>query len=126
MRDSKQLALTFLLGAVLVGGVMGFTVDRIMVRDDLCPRWGDQRSMRARLADDLGLTPAQRAAVDTILDRRQGRYEALMKPIRPQMDMARDTARAQIRRVLDPSQQAKWDGILREIAEADARKGSRR
>jgi hypothetical protein len=126
MHSSKQLALTFLLGAVLVGGVMGFTVDRIMVRDQLCPKWGDPRAMRARLADDLALSDAQRAAVDTILDRRQDRYDALMKPIRPQLDLARDSARAEIRRRLDERQQAKWDGILREIAEADARKAERR
>jgi hypothetical protein len=126
MRNSKQLALMFLLGAVLVGGVMGFTVDRIMVRDQLCPRWGEPRAMRARLADDLALSDAQRAAVDTILDQRQDRYDALMKPIRPQMDLARDSARAEIRRRLDPRQQAKWDAILREIAEADAKKANRR
>jgi hypothetical protein len=126
MRSSKQLALMFLLGAVLVGGVMGFTVDRIMVRDQLCPRWGDPRAMRARLADDLALSDAQRAAVDTILDQRQDRYDALMKPIKPQMDLARDSARAEIRRRLDGRQQAKWDAILREIAEADAKKAARR
>jgi len=126
MRSSKQLALMFLLGAVLVGGVMGFTVDRIMVRDKLCPRWGDPRAMRARLADDLTLSDAQRAAVDTILDWRQERYDALMKPIKPQMDLARDSARAEIRRRLDARQQAKWDAILREIAEADAKKANRR
>jgi len=119
MQNSKQLAATFLLGALLVGGVMGFTVDRIMVRDNLCPKSGDQHSMRARLAHDVGLTPEQRAAVDTILDRRHARIEALVQPIK-------DTARAEIRRLLDARQQARWDEFLREIQTDDAKKAGRR
>jgi len=126
MQNSKQLAATFLLGALLVGGVMGFTVDRIMVRDNLCPKWGDQQSMRARLAHNVGLTPDQRAAVDTILDRRHDRMEALVQPIKPQLDAVRDTARAEIRRLLDARQQARWDEFLREIQADDAKKAGRR
>jgi hypothetical protein len=33
MQQSKNLAITFLLGAVLVGGALGFTADRMMLRE---------------------------------------------------------------------------------------------
>ena len=33
MESSKQHALMFLLGAVLVGGALGFTADRVIARD---------------------------------------------------------------------------------------------
>jgi len=111
---SKQMAVMFLLGALLVGGAMGFATDRMLVRDRLCPRWGDQQAMRGRLADELGLSAAQRAALDTILDRRNDAMDTLVQPIRPQLDSVRDAARAEIRRRLTPHQQAEWDRILTE------------
>jgi hypothetical protein len=125
--SSKQVAVMFLLGALLVGGAMGFATDRLLVRDRLCPRWGDQRAARDRLADDLGLSTAQRAAVDTVLDRRNDVMDTLMQPIRPQLDSVRDAARAEIRRRLTPEQQAEWDRILAEMKagklESDRRRG---
>ena len=34
MQRSKNLAMMFLLGAVLVGGALGFTADRVWTRDE--------------------------------------------------------------------------------------------
>jgi Spy/CpxP family protein refolding chaperone len=115
MRQSKQLALMFLLGAVLVGGAMGFTVDRFMMRDNFCPRRGDVRATRERFAESLELNAAQRAAIDTILDGKHRQMAALLKPIRPQMEAISDSARAQMKRVLDPRQQARLDEMHREM-----------
>ena len=36
MKDTKNLALMFLLGAFLTGGVLGFTANRYMHRDQVC------------------------------------------------------------------------------------------
>ena len=33
MQQSKNLAIAFLLGAVVVGGALRFTADRVMLRD---------------------------------------------------------------------------------------------
>ena len=106
----------FLLGALLVGGAMGFATDRMLVRDRLLPRWGDdKRAVRAQLADELGLSAAQRAAVDSILDRRNDAMDSLMQPIRPQLDSLRGAARGEIRRRLTSDQQVQWDRIIAEI-----------
>ena len=124
---SKQMAVMFLLGALLVGGAMGFATDRMLVRDRLCPRWGDQRAMRGRLAEELELSAAQRAALDTILDRRNDAMDTLFQPIRPQLDSVREAARAEIRRRLTPRQTAAWDRILAEMKaeklESERRRG---
>ena len=42
--------------------------------------------MRRRFGDDLGLSDAQRAALDTILNAKHRAIAALDKPVRPQMD----------------------------------------
>ena len=115
MERSKNLALMFLLGALLVGGALGFSADRFMVRDQLCPKWGDQHGMRTRLNDELGLSAGQRVAVDSILDERNRQMTGLLKPIRPQMDSIKEGARAQITRLLDERQRAKFEEMHNEM-----------
>jgi Spy/CpxP family protein refolding chaperone len=117
MQRSRHLAVMFLLGAVLVGGALGFTADRVLLGEKLCPRWGDYRGMRATFADELDLTAAQRAAVDTILDLRHRQMTEVLKPVRPQMDSISENARNQIRRLLAPAQQSRFDDMHREMRE---------
>jgi hypothetical protein len=117
---SKHLAMMFLLGALLVGGALGFTVDRLMVNDRICPPLGDLRAMRGRLAADLSLSEAQRVWFDSILDRRNEVFDSIARPVKPQMDSVRRAARAEIRRRLEPAQQARWDEHLRDLAARDS------
>ena len=111
MQRSRSLALMFLLGAVLVGGALGFTADRVLV-GDRCAKDGDQRRSRSWLSEELHLTPTQSAAVDSIFERRHREMRAVIAPVRPRMDAVRDTARQQIRRVLDDAQRARFDEIF--------------
>jgi hypothetical protein len=121
MQRSRSLALMFLLGALLVGGALGFTADRVL-STDRCARNGDNRRSFAWLTEELHLTPAQSAAVDSIVERRHREMRAVIAPVRPQMDAVRDTARQQIRRVLDETQRARFDELL---ARKDSAKGSK-
>ena len=111
MQRSRSLALMFLLGAVLVGGALGFTANR-MLTTDRCGKSGDNRRSFAWLTEELHLTPEQSAAVDSIVERRHREMRAVIAPVRPQMDAVRDTARQQIRRVLDETQRARFDELL--------------
>jgi hypothetical protein len=117
---SKNSALAFLLGAVLVGGVFGFTADRLVTRDRVCPRWGDEAAMRRRFGDELGLSETQRAAVDTILSNKHRAVQALVLPMRPQLDSIADDANRQIKARLDASQQAMFDRMLSEVKDQKA------
>lgn len=102
MQRSKNLAMMFLLGAVLVGGALGFTADRVWRRDAWCK---DPRASKELLYDRLELGPKQRAAFDSILDDRHRQFDSLFKPIRPQMDSIRARSRAQMRALLTTSEQ---------------------
>jgi hypothetical protein len=113
MTRQKSVAVAFLSGALLVGGLLGFTADRLMLRTEYRRDW-DQRQLRTRLAEDLKLNEAQRASVDSILDRRAARTRAIMEPIRPQLDSAVWTARDEIRAVLTADQLVKFEEMVRE------------
>ena len=117
MKQSKHLAMMFLLGALLVGGALGFAADRVVLRDQLCPS-GDRRSMRERMGDELGLTVAQRASLDTILDERHAQLNALLQPVKPRLDAVKDTAYQRIRRMLTPEQQTVFDEMQRQMRSA--------
>ena len=110
MQRSKQQALMFLLGAVLVGGVLGFSAERVMSHTDKDHSW----AARTAMYDDLGLSPAQRAAMDSALDEKKRRVDSLLKPVKPQIDSVRAIARAQFYRIFTSAQRAKFETRVRE------------
>jgi hypothetical protein len=118
MERPKQQALAFLLGAVLVGGVVGFSADRVFRRDDT-----SIAAKRAAMYDDLELAPAQRAAMDSLLDARNCKYDAIFKPIQPALDTLKLETRGRINALLTPEQRARLDVRRRED---DARKDAER
>ena len=120
MSRPKSVALAFLTGAVLVGALLGFTADRLVV-GHRCERDRDG-SFRDRLAADLGLDPQQRVAVDSLLDLRQVRIKALYAPLRPRADSLYLVTRDEIRQVLSPEQREQFELV---IARVNARSESR-
>ena len=118
---TKNSALAFLLGAALVGGVFGFTADRLVTRDRVCPRWGDAVAMQKRFGDELGLSDAQRAAVDTILAAKHRAIQAVVLPVRPQLDSITEAANLRIKTKLDSGQQAMFDRMVADMKAQKAR-----
>lgn len=113
MRRTRGLALAFFLAAGAAGAALGIAGDRWLER-----RSHDQRAMRTRLADDLGMDAAQRAQLDSVLDARNRSYDSLMAPVRPSLDSLGTVTRQRIRQLLTPEQQATYDQMLRERDEA--------
>jgi hypothetical protein len=109
MHTPKQQALAFLLGALLVGGVVGFSADRVFRHDDT-----SIQAKRIAMYDDLGLQPTQRAAMDSLLDARNCQFESVLTPIQPALDSIRNSTRTQIDRILTPAQRSKLDVRRRE------------
>lgn len=118
MERPKQQALAFLLGAVLVGGVVGFTADRVLRSDDT-----SISARRKAMYDDLELQAAQRAAMDSLFDARNCKYDAIFKPIQPALDTLRTVTRARMDAILTPEQRVRLDARRRED---DARKDAER
>lgn len=121
---SRQTATMFLLGALLTGGVLGFSANRVFAGGRK-PLVQPQRQLRDQLAERLQLSPAQRERVDSILDDRHRQMTEVLKPVRPRMDSIRLNARANIRRILTPAQEVEFEAMLKEL-QADSGKGDRR
>ena len=111
MQQSKNLAIAFLLGAVVVGGALGFTADRVMLRD----RIGQPDNERPKLADRLELDSAQRVRLDSIADDRRQRMDLVIAPVKPALDSIRERAREEIRLMLTPKQLAEFEKVLAEL-----------
>src|SRR5918997_6794237 len=105
MQRSKRQALLFLLGALLVGAILGFSADRFL---------GDNRgdtpaAKRQAMYDDLQLTAAQRAAMDSLLDQRHCQIARTLATVEPRLDSIRAAARAQMDRLLTPEQRTRLE-----------------
>ena len=120
MQRSKQQALMFLLGAVLVGGVLGFSADRVFA--DKPEHWAP----RVRMYEDLGLSEAQRAAMDSLLDARNCQIGAVMKPVTPQLDSIKKAAHQQVLQILTPEQRQKFELRRAEMQRRDSLEKVRR
>ena len=116
MQRSKQQALMFLLGAVLVGGALGFSADRVFTRDRHRGRSIDLLDSR------LHLTSEQRTQINSILDDRQHQFMVVYEPIKPKMDSIRQHAREQIRQVLTAEQRVKFEALLEELTDSTKRR----
>lgn len=113
MQQSKNLAIAFLLGAVIVGGALGFTADRVMLRD----RIARPEHSRLSLADRLQLDLAQRTRLDSIVDNRGRRWDLVMAPVRPALDSIKLRARDEIRAMLTPTQRTEFEKVLAEMSD---------
>jgi hypothetical protein len=102
MERPKQQALLFLLGALLVGGVLGFSADRVFRPDDLTPA-----QKRAAFYEDIGLQAAQRPVMDSLLDARNCRMDSVLKTIQPSLDSIKAASRSHMDLLLTPDQRAR-------------------
>lgn len=120
MQRSKQTALMFLLGAVLVGGVLGFSADRVISARE--KHWVP----RMRMYQDLGLSETQQATMDSLLDARNCQLGAVMKPVAPQLDSIKKAAHQQILQVLTPEQRVKFESRRVDMVRRDSIEKARR
>ncbi|HEX8725206.1 MAG TPA: hypothetical protein VF737_07465 [Gemmatimonadaceae bacterium] len=120
MQRPKQQAMLFLLGAVLVGGVLGFSADRVMQRRP--HNWAERTTMY----DDIGLTTTQRAAADSIWDATNCSIQQVYRPVRPVLDSIRLEGGRQFRALLTPDQLARFQARLQADSLRRARADSTR
>lgn len=123
MNDSKNLAMMFLLGAFLTGGVLGFTADRYMNRDRVCTTGsGTGNALMAIMSQRLQLSGEQQVKIESILDDRSRQYQVVMEPLRPRLDSIKLTARDQMRQVLSAEQKAQFEALIQEMSDSTRRK----
>ena len=115
MQRPKQQALAFLLGALLVGGVVGFSADRALRHDE-----DTVEARRKAMYDDLALQPAQRAAMDSMFDARNCQLEAVYAPIQPTVDSIKSATRTQMNVILTAEQRTRLEARRREMDQKHA------
>ncbi|MCC7054677.1 MAG: hypothetical protein IT355_15505 [Gemmatimonadaceae bacterium] len=124
IQRTKAQAIFFLLGAVLVGGALGFTANRAIEHRPGVPK--NQRGSRDELARRLALDASQRVMMDSVLDARNETMKALLAPIQPRLDSVRLAARAVIRSRLTADQQRRLDAVLLEASKDDSSQSAKR
>lgn len=116
-----------ILALTLVAGVAaGFAMERAVLRseaDAAAPRGGERGGDRGGpsrgryesvLYDQLALTPAQRAQIDSAIERGRRETDAYWARVEPEMRSIVDSTRARIRAVLTAEQQARYDSLRAE------------
>ena len=114
-----------MVATFIVGVATGVTVDRTVVRD-ACRSSSDRGSLREYLGTQLQLSEAQRAAVDSILDKRHHDMSAVLDPVRPRLDSIRVAARGEIFKVLDSRQAPLFQHMIDESRQEKSKAEAKR
>jgi Spy/CpxP family protein refolding chaperone len=112
------VGVVFLLGAAL-GGVLGYVFAHHTAMA-APPQLSDaeKRAQKVqRLTQELNLSPDQQKQIDTIMASIGAEYKAIHQSVEPQIDVARQKGRTQIRAVLTPEQKPKFEEFLHRIDE---------
>jgi Spy/CpxP family protein refolding chaperone len=115
MQASKNLAVMFLLGAVLVGGALGFSADRVIVGERICGAKSGPKDMRKMFADRLELSGPQEAKIDSLLDDRHRQIRMVMATVKEQLDSVRARSAEQIDLILNTEQRQRFHQLLAEV-----------
>jgi hypothetical protein len=129
---SKAWALALLVAVLLLGGVAGAAVDRILVGNRSVSsgqrgRSGDRDDRGRRgsyldwLSARLELSDEQRSEVQGILERHREQVSGLWSEMRPRYEELQQQARAEIRGVLTDQQAAAYDALLQKQRERHER-----
>ena len=104
-RISKPVLMAF-----VVGGVVGVAGARWCAPFAFHRHWQETPArMLERFSSKLHLTPTQRTQVAAILEAKRKKIEALRAEVRPKFDQIRTATSAEIRPLLRPEQQKKFD-----------------
>ena len=108
MQRTKQQALMFVLGAALVGGALGFSADRYLVHEKVATAFGP----RPKFYDELGLSPQQRAILDSLAFARECETRVVLAPVDSAMKAIRTRFMAQRDSVLTKEQKTMFDKLM--------------
>jgi hypothetical protein len=111
MQRSKQQALMFLLGAVLVGGALGFSAAGYLSHEKFASQYGP----RSRFYDEMGLSAQQRSTLDSLSFQQDCVIKSVLAPQQGKLDSIRGSFKAQWRAVFTKEQLVKYDARRKEI-----------
>jgi Spy/CpxP family protein refolding chaperone len=108
----NQVVIAFLLGSVVTAGILHCR--KSFWRHDGKDRYA---KMLDRFNRTLDLTPEQRTKVAQIFEDKRLKIEAIRNDVGPRFEEVRRNASEEIRRILTPEQQVKFEEMERKHAE---------
>jgi Spy/CpxP family protein refolding chaperone len=118
------VAVIFVLGAAL-GGVVGYIFARhsVSAATTTAPQSEPERRARRveQLTRELSLSNDQRQQLDTVLSQLHSQYKGIHEQTDAQLNEARQRCRNQIRAILTPEQEPKFEEFLKRIDEEKKR-----
>jgi hypothetical protein len=126
----RSVAVVAIVAVAVAGGFAGAALDRLVLRSRgfalvlpdtgyhqlssilRAPTDDERKILRRRLADELGLTGAQSTRVDSVLDSHASDFRQLREEIRPRVERLTGSVRADVERVLTPSQRVRYRQLL--------------
>jgi Spy/CpxP family protein refolding chaperone len=118
-RRGRILAALVLFLVAVAGGLAAVVVDRFVLRPPHGPPFHGfgrgpgggpperERAARERFAKELGLTPAQRVRIDSLMDRQLKEIRAVRQQVQPRLDSIVGETRREIDAILTAEQRKK-------------------
>lgn len=115
MRGARARAALGVVALLVIGALLGVTVDRWLHRPDRGhgPAAALHEAALSGMVEEIALTPEQRARVDSILRSRHEAMRSLWATIHGQLGPTLDSVHAEIEVVLTPAQQEAFRRWLR-------------
>lgn len=104
-KRARLMGLVVLVVMFAIGALTGAATMRVATGEESDPQERSE-SRRPGLFETLQLTDEQQTQVDEIMERRRAQVDAFWKENGPELRAIMDSARAEIRAVLTPEQQA--------------------
>ena len=129
-KNSKVLAAAFFAGTLAIGVAAGVFLDRAWLQPS--PREfhnlkGRESGFMRQFGRELDLTAGQQAELDHVLANYRERFSEIRRSMHPRYNALRDSLDAEIRALLTPAQQEKFDRMKSEArSRGSKRRGGKR
>jgi hypothetical protein len=109
------LVLTFAMGGIAGAASFYLYQNHVAVRTTRAGSPPSSQGITGVMGNYLDLDSQQKEELKTIVSRSRDRYKVLSQQFRPQYEMIRNETRQQIRHILRPDQQAKFEEFLKDM-----------
>ena len=120
MNEKVRFIRSFVLGFVLGGSAVYTGIHFCRHHGMRGAPWESRggfhsKKMLEKMSEELDLTPEQKVLVEKILAANLPKFKELKESVRPKFSAVRSALQAEIRAVLKPEQQAKFDKLVGEF-----------
>jgi Spy/CpxP family protein refolding chaperone len=116
LRRARALSAALLLAVFTAGFLAGAAMDRALASRDDRPQGKSRglRGMETEVLERLDLDARQRAAIETIFERRREEAAAVWSEVKPRLNQVVAGTREDLSRVLTPEQLGEYDRLMAE------------